>query len=112
MQVLRIYQISCIIPLIFAFAHITEAKDLSVLQSAATYAREDMEKAKAEQDANAQAVTQQQSIVEERKKQLAAEIKLLEKAQKNTLLFQKKHLDALKKYEKAQSTLDEAWRNK
>ena len=112
MQVLRIYQISCIIPLVFAFAHVTEAKDLSVLQSAATYAREDMEKAKAEQDANAQAVIQQQRIVDERKKQLAAEIKLLEKAQKNALLSQKKVLDAQGKYKKAQSTLDEAWRKK
>lgn len=89
-----------------------EAKDLSALQSAVTYAREDMEKAQAEQAANTQAVTQQQRIVDERKKQLAAETLLLEKAQKDTLLSQKKYLDAQKQYEKAQSILDEAWRKK
>lgn len=83
-----------------------------MLQSAVTYAREDMDKAKAEQEANAQAVTQQQRIVDEHKKQLAAETKLLEKAQKNTLQSQQKLLDAQKKYEKAQSVLDEAWRKK
>ena len=88
------------------------AKDLSVLQSAVTYAREDMDKAKAEQEANALAVTQQQRIVDERKKQLAAETTLLEKAQNNALQSQQKLLDTQKKYEKAQSVLDEAWRKK
>jgi len=110
--VLRIHQLGCIVSLVFVFAHLAEARDLSVLQSAVTYAREDMEQAQAEQEANAQTVTQQQRIVEERKKQLAAETKLLEKAKKDRQLSQKKYLDAQKKYEKAQSILDEAWRNK
>lgn len=83
-----------------------------MLQSAVTYAREDMDKAKAEQEASAQAVTQQQRIVDERKKQLTAETTLLEKAQKNALQSQQKLLDTQKKYEKAQSVLDEAWRKK
>jgi hypothetical protein len=112
MPVLRIHQLGCIISLVFALAPMAEAKDLSVLQSAVTYAREDMEKAKAEQEANALAVTQQQRIVDERKKQLAAETRLLEKAQKDTQLSRAKHLDAQKKYEKSRSTLDEAWGKK
>lgn len=108
----RIHQVGCIISLMIVLTPMAEAKDLSVLQSAVTYAREDMDKAKAEQDANAQAVTQQQRIVDERKKQLADETRLLEKAQKDAQLSQKKHLDMQKKYEKAQSTLNEAWGKK
>lgn len=108
----RIHQVGCIISLMLVFAPMAEAKDLSVLQSAVTYAREDMEKAKAEQDANAQAVTQQQRIVDERKKQLADDTRLLEKAQKDAQLSRTKYLDMQKKYEKAQSTLNDAWGKK
>ena len=93
----------------FVFAPLADAKDLSVLQSAANYAREDMEKARAAHEANTQEVVQQQRLVEERKKQLAEENKRLEKAKNNTVASQKLYLEARKKYEKAQSILDDAW---
>ena len=94
------------------FSPLVEAKDLSVLQTAASYAREDMEKAKAAHEANTQEVARQQRIIEERKKQLAEESKQLEKAKNNTLASQKLYLEAQKKYEKAQSALDDAWKKK
>jgi len=96
----------------FAFSPLVDAKDLSTLQSAVTYAREDMEKAKAAHEANNQEVVRQQQIVEERKKQLAEESKRLEKAKNNTIASQKQYLEAQKKYEKAQSALDDAWGKK
>ncbi len=96
----------------FIFPASADARDLSVLQSAVTYARDDMEKAKAAHEANTREVTRQQQIVEAQKKQLAEENKQLEKAKNNTIASQKLYLETKKKYEKAQSTLDEAWNKK
>lgn len=92
-----------------AFFNWAEARDLSVLQSGVTYAREDMDKAQAAHEANIQEVARQQHIVEEHKKQLAEDSKRLEKARNNTVASQKLYLEAKKKYEKAQSLLDDAW---
>lgn len=96
----------------FAFPALADARDLSVLQSAVTYARNDMEKAKAAHETNTQEVARQQQIVEAQKKQLAEETKRLEKAKNNTIASRKLYLETKKKYEKAQSTLDEAWNKK
>lgn len=96
----------------FIFPALADARDLSVLQSAVTYARDDMEKAKAAHEANTQEVVRQQQIVEAQKKQLAEESKRLEKAKNNTVASQKLYLETKKKYEKAQSILDEAWNKK
>lgn len=95
-----------------AFPALADARDLSVLQSAVTYARNDMEKAKAAHETNTQEVVRQQQVVEAQKKQLAEESKRLEKAKNNTIASQKLYLETKKKYEKAQSTLDEAWSKK
>lgn len=95
-----------------AMTTLAEARDLSVLQSAVTYARDDMEKAKAAHEANTREIARQQQIVEAQKKQLAEENKRLEKAKNNAVASQKLYLETKKKYEKAQSTLDEAWNKK
>lgn len=112
MPALQIRQVGCIIFLAFIFSCVAEAKDLAILQSAVTYAREDMEKTKAKHEANERVVTQQKRIVDERKKQLADESKRLDKAQQDAILSEKQYLDAQKKYEAAQSTLDQAWSKK
>lgn len=112
MSVLRILQVACIISFVFIGSQIAEARDMATLQSAVTYARDGMEKAKADHEANTLAATQQQRIVEERKKQLADESKKLEKAQKDTDRAWKQYLDAQQKFDKAQSALDEAWSKK
>lgn len=96
----------------FIFSPSVDARDLSVLQAAVTYAREDMEKAKAAHEANNQEVVRQQRIIEELKKQLTEESKRLEKTKNNTIASQKLYLEAQKKYEKAQSVLDDAWGKK
>ena len=112
MSALQIRQVGCIIFSIFIFLNMAEAKDLAILQSAVTYAREDMEKAKVKHEDNKRVATQQKRIVDERKKQLADESKRLDKAQQDVILSEKQYLDAQKKYQKAQSTLDQAWNKK
>lgn len=71
-----------------------------------------MEKAKDKHDAKAKAVTQQQGVVAERKKQLANESSQLDKMQKDTKQAWEEYLEAQKKYEKAQADLDAAWSKK
>jgi hypothetical protein len=101
-----------IISLICILSSFAEAKDISTLQTALTLAREDMEKAKDKHEANAQAVAQQQKIVEQRKKQLADESSQLDKMQKDTKQALAQYLEAQQKYKKAQANLDEAWGTK
>lgn len=96
----------------FVLSPSVNARDLSVLQTAVTYAREDMEKTKTAHEANSKEVVRQQQIVENLKKQLAEESKRLENAKNNTVASQKLYLEAQKKYEKAQSALDDAWGKK
>ncbi len=109
MSLLRACQAICIISLVCIFPHLAEAKDISTLQTAVALAREDMEKAKDKHDANAQAFTQQQRVVAERKKQLDEENSQLDKIQKDTKQSWEEYLGAKKKYEKAQANLDAAW---
>ncbi|MFZ2301583.1 MAG: hypothetical protein WAW10_06915 [Gallionella sp.] len=94
------------------FSPLIGAKDLPALQSAVTYAREDMDKAKTTHEANSQEVVRLQQIIETQKKQLAEENKRLEKAKNNAAASEKQYLEAQKKYEKTQSILDEAWSKK
>ena len=112
MPVPQIRQFVCMVLSIFIYFNMAEARDLSTLQSAVTYAREDVEMAKSKHEANERAVTQQKRIVDERKKQLAGESKRLDKAQQDVILSEKQYLEAQKKYQKAQSALDQAWNKK
>ncbi len=105
----RAYQAICLVFLVCFFSHLAEAMDISALQTALSLARENMEKAKDEHEANAKAVSKQQQIVEERKKQLTDESNQLDKMQKDTKRAWQQYLEAKQKYEKAQATLDAAW---
>lgn len=96
----------------FIYSPLADAKDLLALQSAATYAREGMDKAKAAHEANDLEIARLQQIIEAQKKQLAEENKRLEKAKSNAVASEKQYLEAQKKYEKAQSALDDAWSKK
>ena len=112
MSALRILQLASIVSFVFVGSQLAEAKDLATLQSAVTFARDDMDKAQADHEASKLALTQQQRIVEERKRQLAEETKKLEKMQKDTDRAWKQYQDAKQKFDKEQSILDEAWRKK
>lgn len=112
MSVLRILQLVSIVFFALTGAQYAAAKDLSTLQSAVTYAREDMDKAQADHEASKLALAQQQKIVEERKKQLADETRKMEKMQKDTDRAWKQYQDAKQKFDREQAILDEAWRKK
>ena len=112
MSLLRLYQSICIIFLICIFPNLANATDISTLQTALSLGRENMEKAKIEHDAKVKAVTEQQRIVAERKKQLADESSLLEKMQKDAKQAWEEYLNAQKQYEKTQADLDAAWGKK
>jgi len=96
----------------FAFLGSSNAEDLSALQSAASYAWKDMDNAKTLNQANNQEVILQQQVVEDKKRQLAEEEKRLEQAINKAAASQKHYLEARKKYEKAQSALDNVWDKK
>lgn len=109
MSLLRSYQAICIISLVCVFSHLAEAKDISTLQTALELAREDMGKAKDKHEADVQAVTQQQHVIAERKKQLDDENNQLDKMQKETKQSWAQYLEAKQKFEKAQANLNAAW---
>lgn len=112
MSVFRIHKVICITFFVLIFSHTSEARDAATLQASVSFARTEVEKAKAEHEANVQTVTQQQQIIEERKKQLANDVQQLGKAQKNAVASKKRYLEAQKRFENAQSRLDEAWSKK
>ena len=111
MHLLRV-QSFCIISLVCIFSSLAEAKDIGTLQTASSLARENMEQAKLNHETNVQAVTQQQQIVAQLKKRLAEESSRLDQMQKDTKQALEQYLEAQRKYEKAQSNLDEAWGTK
>ena len=71
-----------------------------------------MEQAKDKHEADVQAISQQQKIIAEHKKQLAEDNRQLGKLQTDTRQAWEQYLVAKKKYDKAQSTLDAAWGKK
>ncbi len=89
-----------------------EVKDLSILQAAVTYTRDNMERAQAAHDADAQDVQRQQQIVADKKKELEEQTRQLDEAQKNAEQSQQQYLTAKEKYEKAQAALDAALNKK
>lgn len=100
----------CMIALMGVFSSLAEAADVSVLQTALSLARDEMDAAQRKHDASAQAVAQQQKIVARRKAQLAEENRRLEALQKDAKQGDAQYLEAKQKYDKAQANLDAAWR--
>ena len=82
---------------------LAQAKDVSALQVGVEYARENLDKAEAEHNAN------QQRVSESEKRLAQAQKTLTEDRQKAAA--SKKNLEASRmKYEKAQQLLDQAWK--
>ena len=110
MPFLRSLLLICILMVPGVFPPFAEAADVSTLQTALALARENMEKAKTKQDADQQAIAQQQKIVAARKKELADETAKLEKMQKDSRQDEVQYREAMQKYSKAQANLDAAWK--
>ena len=80
-----------------------QAKDLSALQTAMHIAQDDMKKAKEERDADARRVSEAEKELEQQKKWLEA-------ARKNASQSESHYLESKKKYNKAQTSLNKAWK--
>jgi hypothetical protein len=105
----RLIYLTGFMAIFFSGIAVVEAGDISTLQSAVTYAREGMEKAKADHEAKSRTSAQQQKIVDDKRKQLADESSKLEKSKGETDLAWKAYLTAKQTFDKAQSALDAAW---
>ena len=112
MPVIKFWEFTCFAAAAIFLAAPVYATDLATLQSAVTYARDNMEKAKAAHQADAQEVQRQQQIVADKKKELEEQTMQLNEAQKNTEQALQQYQLAKAKYEKAQSALDAAWNKK
>ena len=82
---------------------LAQAKDLSALQTAVHIAQDDMKNTKEERDADAQRVSAAEKELEQQKKQL-------ETARKKASQSESRYLESKKKYDKAQTALDQAWK--
>lgn len=79
------------------------AKDLSALQTAAEIARQEMDGAQADYNADTQRVAASRKNLEEAQKRLAAD-------QKQAAASQQRYREAKARYDRAQATLDKAWK--
>ena len=112
MTLSRLYQVILVSSFLCAIPHFAAAQEVSALQTALSLAKQDLDKAKENHETNTLAVSLQQKIVVEKKKQLEDESKILEKITKEAKLAHQLYLDAQKKYAKAQANLEAAWSNK
>ncbi|MBI5659845.1 MAG: hypothetical protein HZC43_09945 [Nitrosomonadales bacterium] len=77
--------------------------DLSALQTAVHLAQDEMESARKERDADARRVAADEKELERQRAQLEAD-------RKKAAHSSSRHLDSKRKYEKAQSALEKAWK--
>lgn len=89
--------------MLFAFSFQLPAKDVSREQSAVQYARQELEKAEAEHNADAQQAAQTRQALESLQKQF-------EQEQKKASLSAQKQRQAKAKLDRAQKALDQAWK--
>ena len=97
---------------VMLLAAAADFKDLSTLQTAATYARDNLDRTEARHRDDVREVQRQQQIVADKKKELDDQMRQLSEAQKNAEQSQQQYQAARKKYEKAQSELDAALNRK
>lgn len=79
------------------------AKDLSALQTALQMSLNEMKTAEAERDADAQQVARTEKEIVRLKEQLEAQ-------RKKAARSEKRYIESKKRYNKAQATLDQAWK--
>ena len=82
---------------------LAQSGDLSALQTAAHITRDEMRNAEEERDADAKRVSAAEKELEQQKKQL-------ETARKKASQSENRYLESKKKYDKAQTALDQAWK--
>ena len=96
--------------LLIAFASIAQAKDVSAQQAGVEYARQEVERADAQNKANIKEVADSTKLLELRKKAYEEQIKQLLTDKKKAELSKQRLQEANEKYNKAQAILDQAWK--
>lgn len=95
---------------LIAFATIAQAKDVSAQQAGVEYARQEVEKADAQHKADLKEVAESEKLLEQRKKAFELQTKQLADDRKKADLSKKHLQEANEKLNKAQTILDQAWK--
>lgn len=96
--------------LLASFASIAQAKDVSAQQAGVEYARQEVEKADAQNKADLKEVVEAEKLLEQRRKAFELQTKQLADDRKKAELSKKRLQEANAKYGKAQAILDQAWK--
>ncbi len=92
------------------FASIAQAKDLSAQQAGVEYARQEVEKADAQNKLDLKEVAEAEKLLEQRRKAFELQTKQLADDRKKAELSKKRLKEANEKMNKAQTILDQAWK--
>jgi len=102
-------QIAIAISLI-AFSAVAQAKDVSAQQAGVEYARQEVERADAQNKANLKDVKDAEALLEQKKKEFEQQTKQLANDRKKAELSKQHLQEATVKFNKAQAILDQAWK--
>lgn len=91
-------------------AGIAQAKDVSAQQAGVEYARQETEKADAQHKSDLKDVAESEKLLEQRKKAFEQQTKQLADDRKKAELSKKRLQEANEKLNKAQTILDQAWK--
>lgn len=89
--------------MLFGLSPLALARDMSTFQTAMQVAREEMEAAEADRNADAKHVAEIETEMEKLKTQLDA-------ARKKSALSEKRYVEGKKRYAKSQADFDKAWK--
>lgn len=96
--------------LLAAFVSIAQAKDVSAQQAGVEYARQEVEKADAQNKSDLREVAASEKLLAQRKKAFELQTKQLADDRKKAELSKRRLQEANVKYGKAQAILDQAWK--
>ncbi|MEI7842539.1 MAG: hypothetical protein WCI39_05860 [Gallionellaceae bacterium] len=97
--------------LLMTLAPAAHAKDVSAQQAGVEYARQEVEKANAQYKADLKDVSDAEILLSQRKKAFEQQTKQVAEDKKKAEASKKKLEEANAKYSKAQSILDQAWKD-
>jgi hypothetical protein len=93
-----------------AFASFAQAKDVSAQQAGVEYARQEVDKADSQHKSDLKVVAESEKVLEQRRKAFEQQTKQLADDRKKAELSKKHLQEANEKLGKAQTILDQAWK--
>lgn len=94
----------------FGLVPAAQAKDVSAQQAGVEYARQEIERAEAQNKSDLDDVVAAEKLLEQRKRAFEQQTKKLADDRKKAELSKKRLQEAKLKYNKAQAILDQAWK--